>query len=322
MRIQAQQFGGVRPCLGSAFLLQILTSVADSFAHWTLRDLSTEWKLSSLSSSDEEIWSWNVMKSCDRHNPSQSTEVLFLKHCETPSLVDRNFQILPPHSWSRPAFAMTWCRSVTLHQVRQVRRLGIWIWWDMMEYDDMGIKVKHIGPQMEKEMDQLVPHSLGFPEWVIVLVVWLHPLRAPWDTRIPTCPNSQMFWERLEWCAYLQLKLGCFFPPLHLLERLFQGVFQSAVNNRFLRLILIICWHWSDFELWHFFIFQFWPRRRKIRDVLGIALGHWSWFMWSTCQELWKRTWTEWETARVAHCLFRCPPKKKTKKELMLLMLK
>jgi hypothetical protein len=57
MRIQAQQFWGVRPCLGSAFLLQILTSVADSFAHWTLRDLSTEWKLSSLSSSDEEIWS-------------------------------------------------------------------------------------------------------------------------------------------------------------------------------------------------------------------------------------------------------------------------
>ena len=156
---------------------------------------------------------------------------------------------------------------------RQVRRLGIWIWWDMMEYDDMGVKVNRIGPQMEKEMDQLVPHSSGFPEWVIVLVVRLYPLRAPWDTRIPTYPNSQMFWERLEWCAYFAIENRMFLPapspPWETVPRSFsiscqQSIFETDVDH-----LLTLVGFW----VWHFFIFQFWPRHRKIRDVLGIALG-------------------------------------------------
>lgn len=109
-----------------------------------------------------------------------------------------------------------------------------------MEYDDMGVKVERIGPQMEKEMDQLVPHSSGFVEWVSVLAVWLHPqhLEIQESQHILTARCFEKGWSDV---LILQLKLGCFFPPLHLLERLFQGVFQSVVNNQFLRLILIIC---------------------------------------------------------------------------------
>ena len=62
-------FGGFGRVWDLLFLPQIPTSVADSFAHWTLRDLSTEWKLRSSE------WRNLVMKCHEELRQAQSVTV-------------------------------------------------------------------------------------------------------------------------------------------------------------------------------------------------------------------------------------------------------